>query len=59
MLRELSQSISLRLSDDTVFDYSWKYSEKTTVEVDEELEQTTLKAVDAALNELLWTPRMI
>ncbi len=54
MLRELSRDLlSLRVSDDTIFEFSWKYSEKTLTEVDEELEVTALRAVDTALKELV------
>lgn len=54
MLRDLSRRIlSLNVSDDTIFELSWKYSEKAVVEIDEELEKTALRAVDTALEELL------
>jgi len=39
MLRDLSHRVlSLNVSDDVIFEFSWRYSEKTVVEIDEELE---------------------
>jgi len=53
MLKDLSREIGIEPSDDTIFELSWKYSEKTVTEVEEDLERTVLKAVESALNELI------
>ena len=53
LVRKLSRELNLSVSDDTVFEYSWKYSEKAITEVDEELESTLLEGVKRALSELL------
>ncbi len=58
MLLKLSrEGVGLSVSDDVIFELSWKYSEKMTVEVDEELEGTILTAVRRALEELLESRR--
>ncbi len=54
MLRKLTEEeLGLSVNDDTVFEFAWKYSEKTVTEVDEELEGTVLLAVKNALKELI------
>jgi uncharacterized protein (TIGR00255 family) len=57
MVRSIARQLELSLKDDTIFEYSWKYSEKTITEVDEELENTVLEAVKIALSELLESRR--
>ncbi len=58
MLLKLSrEGLNLSVSDDTIFELSWKYSEKSTVEVDEELELTIMMALERALEELLESRR--
>ena len=53
LVRDISRQLELSLSDDTVFEYGWKYSEKVLSEMDEELEKTILGAVERALSELI------
>ena len=57
MLQNLSSKLGLSVSDDLIFELSWKYSEKVTVELDEELERTILNAVYRALEELIESRR--
>ena len=58
MLQELSRNeLGLSVSDDLIFELGWKYSEKMTVEVDEELEDTILNAITKALEELIESRR--
>jgi len=53
MLRDLSKEIGIEPSDDTIFELSWKYSEKTVTEVEEDLKEAVLSAVTVALEELI------
>jgi len=54
MLRRLSkEELGLSVSDDLLFELSWRHSEKLVHEVDEELEATILSALEEALRELL------
>ncbi len=53
LIKEISKGAGLSISDDTVFEYSWKYAEKTVMEVEEDLENTILEATKLALEELL------
>ncbi len=58
MLRDLSRErLGLSVSDDLILELSWRYSEKVTVEVDQDLEETTLEALRIALEELLKSRR--
>ncbi len=58
MLLKLSrEGVGLSVSDDTIFELSWKYSEKSTLEVDEELEHVILAALEKAIEELLESRR--
>ncbi len=53
MLKELVSKLHLMPTDDKILDYAWRYSEKTEVEVDEELKSVVLEAIKKALEELL------
>lgn len=53
MLKDLSKEVGVEPSDDTIFELSWKYSEKTVTEVEEDLERAVLKAVTVAVEELI------
>jgi len=58
MLRELSRKyLQISVSDDIIFEFGWRYSEKTITEVDEELEKVILEAVGKALQELIESRR--
>ena len=57
MLKELVSKLHLMPTDDKILDYAWRYSEKTEVEVDEELKSVVLEAVKKALEELLESRR--
>ena len=56
-VKSLAQQVGLKLGDDTVFEYSWKYSEKTINEVEEELEKAVLESLSYALEELVESRR--
>jgi len=53
LIRNMSRDLGLSVSDDLIFEYSWRYAEKVVSEVDQELEETLLKAVEQALGELV------
>ncbi len=53
LFRELTRELGLSPTDDKILDYAWRYSEKTEMEVDEELKETLLLALRKALAELL------
>ncbi len=54
LLKNLTrQKLSLNISDDSLFELSWKYSEKVSPEMDKELEETLLNASRRALKDLL------
>ena len=43
----------LSVEDDTLFQLAWKYSEKTTIELDPDLESAILSAVETAVDDLV------
>ncbi len=57
MLKELVSKLNLIPTDDKILDYAWRYSEKSDVEVDEELKAVILEAVKRALEELVESRR--
>ena len=57
MLKQIAKDVGISLSDDVVFEYGWKYSERAVTEVDEELEGVILDAVEGALKELIESRR--
>jgi len=57
LFRVLTAELGLSPTDDKLLDYAWRYSEKTEVEVDEELKETLLSALRKALKELLESRR--
>lgn len=57
MLKELSNSVGLNPTDDKIFDYAWRYSEKAEIELDEELKNVVMEALKKAIKELLESRR--
>jgi len=57
MLKELLKELNLQPSDDKVLDYAWRYSEKTEIEIDEELRRLVLEALRKALDDLIESRR--
>ncbi len=57
LLRAISNEAGLEVGDDKIFELSMRYSEKSSTEVDEEIERTILTALDTALEELLESRR--
>ncbi len=58
MIKEIAETkVGLALSGDKVFEFAWKYAEKTALEVDEDLESTVLRALDNALEGLIASRR--
>ncbi len=53
MLKELTKELNLFPTDDSLLNYAWRYSEKTEVEVDEELRNVVIDALKKALDELV------
>ncbi|GAB6066064.1 YicC family protein [Aquifex pyrophilus] len=54
MLKDLIlRKLYLSPTDDTILSYAWKYSEKTEIEVDEELKNVVIEALNKALEELI------
>ncbi len=48
-----NEGSGLRLQDDTLFQLAWKYSEKTTLELDPDLESAILTAIKTAVDDLV------
>ncbi len=57
VIKSLAEEAGLSPSHDVIFEYSWKYAERTITEVDEDLELTLLSALKTALEELLESRR--
>ena len=53
MLKDLTESAGISVSDDVLFEISWRFSEKISSEVDQELKETLLGAVKQALGDLI------
>lgn len=53
MLKDLTEGAGISVSDDVLFEISWRFSERLSSEVDEELKETLLAAVKQALEDLI------
>ncbi len=53
MIRDTAEDVGLKPSDDVVFEYAWKASEKSSSEIEEDLEKVILGALEDALAELI------
>ncbi len=58
IVRDLAQNkLGLNLTGDKIFEFAWKYAERTTMELDEDLEATVLGSLSKALEDLVSSRR--
>ncbi len=53
-VKEIAEKVlNLSITGDKVFELAWKYAEKTSMDLDEDLEKTIMDALEKALDELI------